>query len=810
VTVPFRFGEDDAGAMAPAPRTAPAPAQPVRGPSRVIPGSFYHRYLKSQMVSIRERGGTEDDLNQFLDAEQRTPMARLASMPLGEVDPVNVPGHFQGLSMAVVQGATFGWGDEAVGALLGALSDDATVQESIAAYRAEYDAYKGANSTLAGGAEIAGGIGGMMLSGGAAAGGGIARALVAGAKAGAAMGAGNADPAEDWTLEALGARTKGALLGGAAGAAVGGGLASLGKVAAPIASAIGRHATESGLFRGAAGMARSMSEAVGGANPADKAARAAAGRRVAPAIIRPLVERTPEGRGIERILAHMERAGISPERLAANAEAQWSLGLRPTLVDAMDDDAFTAFASTVFAERTGPARAAIAGLEARQMQMPEQLTRQLLVRSLDNPQLGMGNILRAEHVLHARGKVRSAPLYREAHEQVVQLTPDMRRLLRRPDIMEAWNAGASTANKRIAAGVDTGLEVPTLTPAMLRPRGARGTPPAGFQPTALAGAPPAPAPLTELPVRGVDYMQRRLKVGLKRLYKEGKIDRDAFDQELEAVREFARPIVAEAERQVPSFAKARAIYSESVQSRLASRRGYKRFGGGDPDALAAGGRGVTSARGWLSIQDDIARLKRDAPADVDYYRLGAARALYERSLTGEGLDAAKLFGGGRLTLDPATGVPVGASLGIEARRIAALFPDNPDRAQDFLRLVAGEASLTKTFRGAVRLPKAINPERLEEAAAGPIAQVRSGFASTLFSAGRNLVQQSRAQHSAEEGKALAQLFAHGLNDPDDLRVLLDEIAFQAARRQSGVRGSLARRLRTTVAGQAGRALEAAF
>jgi hypothetical protein len=58
--------------------------------------------------------------------------------------------------------------------------------------------------------------------------------------------------------------------------------------------------------------------------------------------------------------------------------------------------------------------------------------------------------------------------------------------------------------------------------------------------------------------------------------------------------------------------------------------------------------------------------------------------------------------------------------------------------------------------------------------------------------------------------ALAQLFAQGLNDPDDLRVLLDEIAFQAARRQSGVRGSLARRLRTTVAGQAGRALEAAF
>lgn len=726
--------------------TSPVKPEPARGaPIAGEPSPFQRLYLRKQADAIRARGGDDAAVRQFVEMSLQAPPTAQVSDPIGAIDP-DVPSNLRGLSMAVAQGATLGWGDEAIGGTLGLLTG-VGARKGIEDYRAEYTTWAREHRKASIAGELAGGLAtGGFFGGGKT----LAAQFLTGAAAGAIAGAG-ASTNDDLSWSMVGDRFQSAVIGSVVGGAVGFGLGlGITKAIGPVGGTLARPVVES--------------------NVGQAVARAV--RRVP--LLGRIYESTPEGRAYERLAAWMDHEGLTVADVEARAQAMVAQGRRPTALDVFGDQ-FLEYAGGVLKDRIPEAQQVIQELTRRQGQQANQLIGYLLLRSMRNPKLGLGNVYNAEAELHAQGLAASKDFYAQAHEQVVQVTDAMRRELQRPELRQAWARGAKTANGRLETGIDTqGLPVPPLQFKEAATREAeralilaRGIP----KDKVDIVLPSIDAIPSELPVRGIDYLKRYLQEPLRALYRSGKMTRTVFDQELSVLARRYSVLTDEAVKQVPVFGRALDAYSGPMSARDAVTQGYQRFLSSKPDA-------------WVRVTNDLAKL---SPNDRDFYRIGAARAEYQKALAPSNIGVAESQFGGRSLIFDKAGRLLG-KLDSNLRRALALFHGNDAAANDFVRLVAGEARASKTFNRATALPSKVLPQKLKEAEVGAIPQVRGSLGLTFGSAARQALTSESPNMSKAEQSALVELFGKGLQSPADFTVLMHELDYVARLKPLNIAG----------------------
>lgn len=750
--------------------TPTPPPLPTRPAPHISP--YYRSYLNEQAASIRARLGDagagpagDAAVQQFLQYDLNHPLSAQPAVPLdalGNFEP-DAPSNLRGVSMAVLQGATFGWGDEAIGSIYGKMTG-VGARAGIDYYRAEYDAWAKEHRAASIGAEIAGGV----LTGGAVgAGKSILGTAARGAVAGAIAGAG-ASPSDELTWQAVGDRTKSALVGAAVGGLAGGTVSLLGTFTAPIASRAARTVTNSEGFGAVAKATENLP------------------------ILRRLSNVTPEGRAREMLFRYVEQSGKNPAQLMADANAAIARGERVTLVDLLGDP-FREFARDVFKDHNPAAQAIMQEFAGRQINQGEELLGQLLIRSLNTKKLATSNIYTVADELHKFGQQASAPYYSSARDQVVRTTPELATQLSDDGVRAAWNRAAKQANDEIELGLLTGQKVPTLPSkadvaarAKLRANFLKANP--GASNLVDQVFPELKLVPDELPINGIDYTRRYMREPVIQRYAEqarnGPLDpsvRTIRDNELKVVEARYNILRDEAMAQVPDYGKALQIYSGSHSAIDAEAAGWSLF------RDRASGEEIKAAMAALS------------PADRDFFRLGAVRHLNDRMASGtDGLEdfAKTLFGGDLMKFDR-TGKFIGRLNG-DASRVLALFPENPQGAQDFMRLIAGQANLSKSVGRAVSLPRQVGMQKALQAEVGNIPPVRGSALLNVATSIRKEQADVVSQLSTTEKKALAELLGKGLQDPADLRVLLQQFAHQTKPL------NIAARVKTSIAQKAAR------
>lgn len=754
-----------------APMRTTAPAPPPKVP-HISP--YYRSYLNEQAGAIRARLGDagagpagDAAVQQFLEYDLRHPLSAQPAVPLdalGDLEP-DAPHNLRGVSMAVLQGATFGWGDEAVGSILGKMTG-VGARRGIEDFRAEYDAWAKQHRATSIGAEL---VGGMATGGVFGAGKSILGTAARGAAAGAVAGAG-ANSGTDFSWNAVGERTKSALVGAAVGGAAGGTLSLLGTFTAPLAK-----------------------RAVQGVTNSEAFGKVAAATAHLPALQR-LSNVTPEGRAREMLFHYVQQSGKDPATLIADATAANLRGERVTLVDLLGDP-FKEFARDVFKDHNPAAQAVMQEFAGRQINQGEELLGQLLVRSLNVKKLATANVYTVSDELHKHAQQASAPYYTSARDQVVNTTDELREVLSDDSVREAWNRAAKQVNDELQLGMTTGQRVPVLPSKAdvaareaLRQKFLKANPGA----TTLVDKvfPKIDLVPDQLPVNGIDYTRRYMREPVIQRYadqaRNGPLDpavRSIRDNELRVVEARYNILRNEAMAQVPDYGKALQAYSGPQAARDAESAGWAAF----RDRVSG---------------DEVRALMADlSPADRDFFRLGAVRHLNDRMASGtDGLEdfAKTLFGGDLMKFDR-NGKFVGRLNG-DASRVLSLFPDNPQGASDFMRLIAGQANLSKSVGRAVSLPRAVGAQKALQAEVGSVPPVRGSALLNVASAIRQEQANAVSQLSLPEKKALAELLGRGLSDPADLRVLLQQ--FQHLSTQKPL--NLAARAKTAVAAKAAR------
>lgn len=694
--------------------TGPALSAPVQtgtppssGPKPRVVSPAYWRYLNDQVEDIRAQGGGDADVQQFIDMEREHPFAMLP--PLGD-EPIDAPSHLRGVSMALIRGATFGFGDEAVGALYGKLSGIGA-RAGIDQYRQEYEAWAKDNGGKAFTAELLGGV----LSGGL---GGIAakgalRTAMRGAASGAVAGVGNAEGT-------LGERTSAGLLGGALSGAFSLGVSGVGAVARPIARPLVQRLL-------------TKTETVDGL------------KKSTPTAIARLVGITPEARARELLARTLREDGLTPEEVVSRAAALRAAGVPATILE-VGGPATIALAQAVAKTRSPLKTKLFEELKGRQTEQGERLIGGLVAQIARRNKLGLANAYDVEDLLHSHALKVSQEDYAKAFEEVVELTPRLRRLLKHPKIAQAYAIGMKLAKTEDLAGTGHGLKITPLVkqePTELTAMVSAGIP--RDKAMQALGLTAKDIETTEVPVRGIDYLKRGLDVIIKRgtTGEKPTLDRQGA-KALLAIRD---EIVREARGQSTAYGRALDLYSGPIQAREALRRG-KKFLRKAPEEI---------------LRD----MKKLSPNDRDFYRMGAVQALYEKVSDAPETSnfAARFFGGSLFTEKTASNK--------RSRQLLALFPDAPDAAQEFLRRVTGEARVSFTTKGVARLPKAVGVEASEQATEGGVIQARNSMGIALIGAARQAVTRLRSQLSEDESDELTHLFSKGLSDPDEFTALAD-------------------------------------
>ena len=674
-------------------QTLGAQAAPPTQPISITAGEY--QYLRRQSMNILAGGGSEEDVARFLEIEGHRMPARAPAAPPQQQD-VETPSFVRGFSMRALQGITFGFGDEAMGAMLGVLTGDGA-RGGIETYRKEMDAWSAQHRK----AGIVAEIGGALLTGGAVARGATAlfgkavastaptlaqRAAAAagqGAVAGGFSGAGHAEGG-------FSERTKHALFG----ATLGAGLAGTVVPAARLVGTVSRPIVRS-LTRGAQGLQRAL-PGVG----------------------------TPEMQARELLARALKQDGIDVNTAVKRLDDFTRTGTNPSIAD-LGGDATLQLARDAMAQRTPAKQQLVESLLGRQGEQADRLSVGLFRRIFRSNRLGMRNAYEAEETLAAARSQAATPLYQQAFQETVPVSPRMRQLLMHPKFAAAYRIGRSIAADEDLAGVGHGLAVPPIPLAKGMPLRVAET----LFPT-------------ELPVRGLDYMKRGLDVVIKRSAEGAKptLDRQAA----RTLRNMLGEVLEEVDGKVPAYAQARTVF-----------RGFSEA----KDAVTVG-RDVLSKAPEV-IRREVAALR---PSERDFYRMGAAQSLYERvtRTTSETADVARQFFGGRLF----------GGKSIQGERIRALFPDAPEVADDLMRLVAAETRISHTTARAVRGPQAAGVEQIENVTEGAIPTVRASMGVMLANIARTGLVKARTGFANDVSDDLALLFSKGLQDPDELRALL--------------------------------------
>ena len=710
------------GAAPPAPSPRPSPS-----PSPISPAE--RDYLLTQGRKILGAGGSEQDFVNFVQTHRGMPLGARVGAVTGSMtetggNPSGDPEHnfVSGMSLNAVQGITFGFGDEAIGGILGILTG-AGAAESIEAYRSSLEEWNSKNRKKAFVAEMAGGF---------ATGAGAARLAGAGAKA-------------------LG--TGGRLAVAAGEGAISGGFYSAGNTEGGWSDR-----TAAALFGGAVG---------GVLGPAAVGAMRLGGGVVKPATraliqdfgtLRRGIERLPGVRGPKDhasnfLLDVFESEGLSIDQLRKDAAALANAGISPTLADLGGPSTLEVLSRTL--STRSPVKQKLAeAIFSRQAEQGDRLTGGLYRRIMRSTNFGLRNAYDAVDDLKISRATTAAPLYEEAFQGAVPTTPRMQEILSNPKFRAAWDKGRELAQLDELAGTGHGLEIPDLPIAgdaggireMLL---AGGVAPDALQ-SAMAQVPPellgAEFP-SVLPIRGLDYAKRGIDNIINGLLKKEGIEAGEL-RALTALKQELVELTAEAD---PTGAYGRALTAW-----------------GDPsEAIDA----VELGRSFLKkeppiVQRELAAILERNPGHADFYRLGAAQALYEAAgeVRKETADlAGQLFGGS-----------VHGAQTKAAQRIRALFPDAPDVAEDFLRQVTAETRISQTAintptRG--RLTRGL--QESVEGAEGPLVHARmTGKLAILGAMQQGLARVERGFQN-EVSDELAQLFTYGMDSPLELKIVLD-------------------------------------
>ena len=573
------------------------PVQPSGPPAHYTP---YQQHLWNMAQRIKKRGGSPADFADYVRHAEDHPGLRVAVAPPDE-DPVEVPGVVRGISMNVLQGVTFGFGDEALGSLWGIVNQGETAQSGRDRYRQELTAFRQQHGTTANVAQFAGGflvpLGAAGTAVKAAKGivGALGRAAPAlvGAGAGAVAGTGEA-------TGGLSDRARSALLGAGFGAVIGGAGAPL---VAKTAGVVGRAAARVASWFGP--RFSSMAEGLPGA-PA----------RVA-----------------RVMMAYaLGRDGLSGLQAAARVAQRASKGLPTTVADVGQDNVMD-LAETA-ARMRGPQQQQFAqGIAERASAQNQELLEEVGRAS----QLGLQNVYDLAPQMEAHYKRMVEPLYREAFQQEVRLTPNIRKMLDEPNWRTAYGRGLTVSMEEDGAGMARGLPIPFLGEEL----------------------PPT------LPVRALDYLKRGIDAMEDRLGTESRpvLDRQTAD----AMRARLRTVLAEIDDQVPIYGQARAVAEKFFDSR---------------DALEAGAAGFLTKPPRLVAQE-----LAQSPAPT-MYRIGALQAVAD-ALSGSGPGAGNFK---QMLMGVNLHGPQGKAM---ADRLRLLVKD-PQVAQELMGRISGQAAVTRT------------------------------------------------------------------------------------------------------------------
>lgn len=447
--------------QAPAP-TAPPPQAPR---PRVVSPERYEQ-LKTEIERIQLAGqqrGLDDTLiaqsvKQMLDME-------FGVRPLPEVPDAipddAYPGFLRGLSMAVIQGTTFGFGDEALG-YLGGLIGGVDAREGIDKYRREYDAWRAKHGKTAFVAELAGGLPWAFVPGAAPLTFGRMAAVAAGTAA--ISGAGNAEGG--LSQRAIGALT-GAVVGGATLGAVKGAATVVGAVAKPIARSLTKGSPK-------------LQDALPGV-------------------------RSPEWRARRELMETILADGLTPAQLAARAAALAAHGVPVTTLDVVGD-ATLKLVGEAASVRSPLKTAAVEDLLARQGRQPERIANAFATLVGAN-KFGLANAYELEDAVRKSALDLAKPWYEKAYQESVKLTPRLKELIQHPRFREAYDLGRRLADDESLAGIGHGLDIPDLPPpGFAASLIAKGVPAAKARALADQAFPP------ELPIRALDYMKRGVDI----------------------------------------------------------------------------------------------------------------------------------------------------------------------------------------------------------------------------------------------------------------------------------------------------------
>lgn len=375
----------------------------------------YKAYLKRMGSRIVMHGGTLADVQRWLDHAERTGLKNNA-FQLDDPDlnaKPSTPGMLKGLSQQTLQGATFGFADEAFGSLFG-LFHGVTPEEGIELWRSDLEAFSKEHRVASGAAQLAGGILPMMLAPGAAA----ESPAITGGVAGALFGAGDA-------VGGLSDRAKAALYGGGVGMVLGRPFAALGKKAA-------------GLIGKTVSSVVPKWDAVVSRLPG-----------------------TPQYAARQVIREALAKDGLVVEDLARAAEQRIQQGTPTTLADVGGSHTMD-LAQTSMQFQSPQAQQLAKQFAERQTYEGARLLSALGT----DLRVGLKNADEMLVQMSGRQAAKAAPLYQQAHKQSIPVSKELEALLVSQEGQTAYQKAFATAALEDASPLPSrGLSLPAMTVA---------------------------------------------------------------------------------------------------------------------------------------------------------------------------------------------------------------------------------------------------------------------------------------------------------------------------------------------------------
>ena len=192
--------------------------------------------IRANIAKMRAMGAPKADIDAYIAEEDAATKAQgKAEVDAASYDDNAPLDRAAGVGKAALQGASFGWSDEALGGMR-ALAERRPYAETVAEERGDLDRFRKAHGGVALGAELVGGLATAIPGGAAAAAKGVGTAAKVARTAG--VGAGYGAAAGAGAGEGLEGKAKGAGYGAAAGAVLGPAVAGLAKGAGAIGTRI--------------------------------------------------------------------------------------------------------------------------------------------------------------------------------------------------------------------------------------------------------------------------------------------------------------------------------------------------------------------------------------------------------------------------------------------------------------------------------------------------------------------------------------------------------------------------------------------